>query len=115
MNLQPNRSEYQNAIYQFGYYAVHRIFRPWLLVSFIYKLTSIYRKMENAIEILHHFSTTIIEQREACFRKTISTDRKLTLIDILLQGRENNLIDVEGIREEVDTFMFEVMVFNILV
>lgn len=109
MNLQNNKTKYKNAIYTFGYYLIYRLLKPWLLIPSIYKLSSFYKKVEDAIKVLHTFSTNVIKNRQKALKTTDVNEKRLSLIDILLKAKENSLIDDEGIREEVDTFMFEVI------
>lgn len=117
MNLQSNRVEYKKAIYKFGHNFIHRYLRPWLKIPLIYKLTSICKETNEAVKILHDFSTSIIQERKKSFTKDFNFDlkKRMTLIDLLLKARdkEGTVIDDVGIREEVDTFMFEVRYYQL--
>lgn len=114
MDELPNLGEYKNAIYKLGELFAYRLLRPWLRVSFIYKLSSVSIKMTEIVKILHDFSDNIIEQRKEYFDKigtqSYSAKKRMALMDILLKAQREEGIDIddEGIREEVDTFMFEV-------
>lgn len=109
MNLQPNRTVYKNAIYTFGHYMIYRLLRPWLLIPFIYKFSFVYKEVEAATKVLHTFSTNIIKERQETLKGIDDIEKTSTLIDILLKAKVKRSIDDEGIREEVDTFMFEVI------
>lgn len=108
MSTEPKRNDYKKAIYTFGYYLVHRLINPWLLIPFIYKFTNVAKEVEASTKVLHDFSKKVIKERQETFNETEITDKRLSFIDILLKAKEKAIIDDDGIREEVDTFMFEV-------
>lgn len=57
---------------------------------------------------LHEFTQQVIQERDSEY--DVHGDhkkKKIAFLDLLLKvKREQNLIDLEGIKEEVDTFMF---------
>lgn len=114
MNLQPNRGDYKKAIYKFGHNFIYRHLRPWLKIPFIYELTSLCKETKEAVKILHGFSTNIIKERKRSFMEmagsNVQLKKRMALIDLLLRARDRDGTDIDdvGIREEVDTFMFEV-------
>lgn len=115
MNLQPKRKDYKNAIYTFGHGFIYRLMRPWFRIPFIYNLTTFSKEINHALEILHNFSTGIINDRKKHFKEDdkMRPEKKkvMALLDLLLNTKyETGAIDDEGIREEVDTFMFEVKI-----
>ncbi|KAK4871638.1 hypothetical protein RN001_015762 [Aquatica leii] len=108
-------TEYIQAIYDIGQVLIHRVGRPWLFFEFFYKFTTL-RKLEmKLIKILHTFSRSVIENRQQFFNETITrpnntskAKERMALLDLLISVKNNGaIIDDEGIREEVDTFMFE--------
>lgn len=42
----------------------------------------------------------------------LGSKKRLAMLDLLLSAEMDNLIDHDGIQEEVDTFMFEVYYTN---
>lgn len=113
MNHQPKRKEYKNAIYKFGHGFIYRLMRPWYRIPLVYNLSNFSKEINESLEILHSFSTGIINDRKKTFEGNVKirTEKKkrMALLDLLLKNKhETGAIDDEGIREEVDTFMFEV-------
>lgn len=106
------KEEYKEAIEQIGRLLVFRSKYPWLLFDFIFSLTPSYWKQKSVLKILHGVSETVLK-RKTCQRakkeNCESIKKKLAMLDLLLSLKDNDgLIDDEGIREEVDTFIFAV-------
>lgn len=119
MDELPNLKEYKNAIYRFGYLFMYRLLRPWLRLPFTYKFSRVSREFNETVRILHNVSSDIIEQRKQYFEKvgisSYSAKKRMALMDLLLKAQKEQDINIddEGIREEVDTFMFEVKMGNL--
>lgn len=99
---------YEAAIQEMGEMLIHRTTRPWLYINAIFPLFPTFWKQRYVAKFLHKFSSGIIEKRKAEFMiDTLNknTRKKMVMLDILLS--QSNLIDMNGIREEVDTFVFE--------
>lgn len=105
--------KYESAIHKMGDVLIYRIARPWLYLDSIYRLTPPYWKQIYLANILHQFSTTVINKRKTMFRRDSDSSKedvkkKTIMLDMLLQAKDKgNLLDLDGIREEVDTFIFE--------
>ncbi|CAH1100869.1 unnamed protein product [Psylliodes chrysocephalus] len=108
-----NCFQYKQSVYDFGESFTYRAVRPWLWISFIYKLSNSYQKDKKTVKTLHDFSMSVIKERQKSFAQdksngSYSERKRLALLDLMLQAYENGAdIDIEGIREEVDTFVFE--------
>lgn len=127
-------TKYRQAVYTFGKNAVYRVTRPWYHIDIIFALSQRGRQQKELLKTLHSLSRKIIAERrlfhEETNRKYLKnieemdedqtllekTDdynknsifkKKLAMLDLLIAASLNdNQIDDEGIREEVDTFMF---------
>lgn len=110
-----------------------RFARPWLKDAWIFNWTKKGREQKEALKVLHEFTTNIIKQRRqyhektnyiyldiSCKEKTSDSDdngnenqkKRLALLDLLILAAKKDVasIDDEGIQEEVDTFVFTVII-----
>lgn len=79
-------------------------------------------KIDNCLHVLHNFSNSIImKRREELIKHNppksddVGTGKRMALLDILLKSTIDGLpLSNEDIREEVDTFIFEVYCRNTL-
>ncbi|KAK0082046.1 hypothetical protein PV326_007366, partial [Microctonus aethiopoides] len=132
--LDENNSEqdnYKRSVYDIGNIFYYRAVRPWLKNNWIFSLTPKGRDQSKALKILHEFTTKIIKERKQYHDDTngkylddfsMSTPRssatesndkivkkkRLAFLDLLIAASKRGLgLDDRGIREEVDTFVFE--------
>lgn len=112
------QEEYKEAIQEVGKLLVYRCTYPWLLLDSIFSLTPFsQRKQRKVVKILHHMSETVLEKRVHNYKQQEPKDsdecerkNKMAMLDLLLSLKFNHgVIDDEGIREEVDTFIFAVL------
>lgn len=99
-------------------HAIHlRAFGFFLRQDFIFRFTNLYKQQTSALKILHGFTDKIIqERRQKLITQKTDTNMsdesvrdKGTFLDILLRGTiDGKPLSNLDIREEVDTFMFEV-------
>lgn len=110
-------SNYVKAVLRMCVYMQYRNKNPWLMNDFLYSLTQSGRDYRKDLNTLLDFTRTIIasriKQKQTDQNAECSPDgapagnRKKAFLDMLLDVHSRNEIDLEGIREEVDTFMFE--------
>ncbi|CAH0592587.1 unnamed protein product [Chrysodeixis includens] len=112
---------YKKAIYDLGVVFFNRFIKVYLYPDFIFYATSLGRKQNKNLKIVHGFTEKVIQQRkeyikEHGFNKDESEDvddiimskkKKTAMLDLLISAEKDGLIDKDGIQEEVDTFMFE--------
>ncbi|XP_014487249.1 PREDICTED: cytochrome P450 4C1-like [Dinoponera quadriceps] len=104
------------------------LFRPWLYNETLFNLTSMGRAHNKYLNILHSFTRKIIaerklyhEQTEWRYLKHFENDtgmddeevigikkKRMAMLDILIAESRNHGLSDSDIREEVDTFVFEV-------
>lgn len=120
-------SEYVTALNSMSSIAMERTVKVWLLIPWIFKLSSLGRIQEKSLKILHKFTNDVIQERkrerlekqqyeQRTEKEPSVTDdnyiygrkHRMAFLDTLLEASEKgNLLTDEEIREEVDTFMFE--------
>lgn len=120
--LDPNnktQKDYLKSIYEIAPLTVYRTARPWLYSNFIFDLLPAGWRYNKLVEVLHKFTSSVIKDREADFKDSdllnLEQDteedgtrkKKLAMLDLLISAKNKHEIDDDGIREEVDTFMFE--------
>ncbi|XP_015839031.1 cytochrome P450 4C1 isoform X2 [Tribolium castaneum] len=109
------QKEYKKAIYKIGHIFLKRLSKPWYRLDAIYNYSKLAEEENATVKILHDFSNGIISEREKERTTNLSQNlasyskkKRMAMLDLLLAAKNEGAdIDYEGIREEVDTFMFE--------
>lgn len=109
---------YKESIREFNKLVVYRVVRPWLYFNFTWMFDPGYWYERKLIKRMQQFTYSVIRERKKTFTGSVIgkiddaqyiAKRKLTMLDLLLSAKADGFpIDDEGIREEVDTFTFEV-------
>lgn len=127
-STQSEVKEYKRGIYAMGEYFIHRLFRVWLHSDLIFKFSSTGQKQTKVLKTMHDFTTNVIRERrnekilsgkkfiveDMTDENTKGLKKRLAMLDLLLSAESEGKINELGIREEVDTFMFEVSILKIL-
>lgn len=120
VNAQENtESEYVRSVKSICKVIFQRIVSAIKSTDVLYKLTKDFRDELKALNVLHKYTMSVITARKKEFTKSnllndnltddLGIKKKLTFLDLMLKYKfENNDISDDEIRQEVDTFMFEV-------
>lgn len=112
-------SEYVRCVKEMGNLFMERAISIWKRNDLLYMLSPSYWKERRTLEILHQTTLNVIKQRRSMlFNKNDSAvekqnefgfKKKIAFLDILLQAVvDGESLSDTDIKEEVDTFMFEV-------
>jgi cytochrome P450 family 4 len=103
-------------------YIFDRFFMALSQYDSVFNLTSTSRKQKKELKILHDFTTNVIVTRKQQLEENPSLTpaynadgekKKLTFLDLLLSSSlDGRPMTNQEIREQVDTFMFEVYVVS---
>lgn len=106
-----------------GELIVNRLLSPWFFYDSVYQYFPQGKRYFQNIKLLHQFTCDVIKERERNFKdsdvENLEQDtyddystfskKRFAMLDLLISAKRNTgEIDDSGIREEVDTFMFEV-------
>lgn len=113
--------DYKNAILNIGMQMLCRITRFWLHNDLIFNNSSRGKEFAKTLQVARAFADNVIMDRKAQRLQNkaeesdvadvsdgIGTKKRLAMLDLLLEAEEKGQIDMDGIRDEVNTFMFEV-------
>lgn len=115
-------SEYIQAVKELALNIVYRLRRFWLSSDFIYNLTANGKKNQKALQIVHNFSESVIREQQ---KKTDIHEKEYedenwkytsnlkSFVKLLIETRDEdgNSLPFKEIRDQADTFMFEVSTF----
>ncbi|KPJ11479.1 Cytochrome P450 4C1 [Papilio machaon] len=113
--------QYKDTIKKIGIQVIQRLRKFWLYSDLLFYRSSLGKEFASNLEIAHTFADNVISERKK--KRTDQDDgslvensddtarespkKRLALLDLLIEAENNGEIDVEGIKEEVNTFMFE--------
>ncbi|CAH1406773.1 unnamed protein product [Nezara viridula] len=93
--------------------ATLRVIHPWLLSDSIFKMSALYKELNENKKILHNFSNTLIKRRKSILKKRLRNPylevhkrKEIFLDQLILQQLQGIKITDEDIRDQVNTFMF---------
>ncbi|XP_072938758.1 cytochrome P450 4C1-like [Epargyreus clarus] len=109
---------YFDAVYIVGECVVKRLCRVLYFIDAVFNMSALGRAQKQALKNLHGFTDKVIRERKEFIARNSLTEftddnevygkkGRLAMLDLLIQNEKDEKIDVKGIREEVDTFMFE--------
>lgn len=115
-----SHSDYVNSVKEMCRIIVERSFSPIEMFDVSYKFTKNYQTEKNALKILHDKTNSVINQRREQLKNKenkmaekdddVGVKKKMAFLDMLLQATvDGKPLSNEDVREEVDTFMFEVI------
>ncbi|GAB0089936.1 Cytochrome P450 [Sergentomyia squamirostris] len=111
LDSQEDSQSYRENIHRAGTVFVLRFIKPWLGSDFIFKMFGYEKMLNEFLMPIHSFTRKIIHERRAKFMNDHQSiegkKERHAMLDTLLWAQEQGFIDLEGIREEVDTFTFE--------
>ncbi|XP_068622542.1 cytochrome P450 4C1-like [Battus philenor] len=109
--------EYKRSIKEIGILVINRLTQFWLHSDIVFYRTALGKRFLERLNVVHSFADNVILERK---QKKIKQEnvksniadgdesrKKSALLDFLIEAESDGKINLEGIREEVNTFMFE--------
>ncbi|KAJ8686716.1 hypothetical protein QAD02_022510 [Eretmocerus hayati] len=123
-------AKYKNSIYKMGNILVYRVLKPFIFDWMVPFVPYLRKHQGEALRDSSNFIEKIIEDRRSYHRENVSDSlkevsledkimdmssddtisgkkKRLAMLDLLLLSEKDGLIDEDGIKEEVSTFVFE--------
>lgn len=120
MNAQKGKSvQYVHSIKSACRSVIDRVFKFWLWNDLIYRISNSGRTFFTSIKVLHEFTDNVIKRKQSLLKTSGNQkvqpeikpekNRPKSFLDLLLDVLNENpdQMTIKGIREEVDTFLFE--------
>ena len=118
VNGETSGANYIKAVDSLNHQIQRRQQTIYLWPDFIYRWTSYGKAYYKSLNFLHEYTTSIINKRIAVRIESDSavsdgdgelsmSKKNICFLDTLLDSYQTGEIDIDGIREEVDTFVFE--------
>uniref|UniRef100_A0A182Q6J7 Cytochrome P450 n=1 Tax=Anopheles farauti TaxID=69004 RepID=A0A182Q6J7_9DIPT len=113
-------NDYVKAVCELSRLFLERMVRPWMHLDAVWHRSRFAGRYKNALETVHTYSREVIRDRKAALGteqtksdtddgETFGARKRMAFLDLLLQeNQQHNIMTDEDVREEVDTFMFEV-------
>ncbi|XP_014274345.2 cytochrome P450 4C1 isoform X3 [Halyomorpha halys] len=99
--------------------ATLRVMRPWLLSDGIFKMSGLYKELNQNKKTLHDFSNILINRRRTILKNRlqdpnfeVSKRKEIFLDQLILQQFQGVKITDDDIRDEVNTFIFAEKAYN---
>ncbi|KAI5651467.1 cytochrome p450 domain-containing protein [Phthorimaea operculella] len=108
--------EYKQAILQIGGLLLSRLTRVWLHSDIVFNNSEMGKQFQKVSKKVRSFADNVILERKRRRNEEgglVETEdgygqkKRMAMLDLLLEAESKGEIDVDGIREEVNTFMFE--------
>ncbi|XP_044260028.1 cytochrome P450 4C1-like isoform X1 [Tribolium madens] len=109
--------DYYQAVYDVGKILLYRLTHPWFIFHYLNFFSPWYFQELKVTKTLHNFTREVIKHREENFKdielpteehEIYKGKKRLAMLDLLLSAKhKEGIVDDDGIREEVDTFMFK--------
>ncbi|GIY54991.1 cytochrome P450 4V2 [Caerostris extrusa] len=107
--LQSEAEEYVSSLHRLLDVSMSRIWKFWQWPDFIFHSSNTHKEFLQHIRTIHEFSRRIIKEKKLRYMNREMGDdsrRPKCLLDVLLKLHiEDQVLDEEGVRQEVDTFI----------
>ncbi|KAL1490373.1 hypothetical protein ABEB36_013082 [Hypothenemus hampei] len=108
--------DYLDAVAFMGFLIMKKIFDPLVSINPFYRLTPLYFKEKQCLDLIHQVSNNIIKERKCEMKDNLNMNQeddigrkqKLAFLDLLITYRDENgkPLSDDVIQSEVDTLMF---------